>query len=111
MWNSRGFIWVETLLSLQIVLILAITIMPLYSKITTEKDLLHKRTMYSLALYNELKEVVYKKGMGSYFYEKEIDSSVVTFHFFDESPYIKGCISWTNAKDKKENLCLYRLQK
>lgn len=108
--SYNGFIWIETLISLHIVLVLMTTAVPIYTSIQKEKEVLKDRSIYSLYLFNELQEVLHdESGAFNQRYEQVIDKRNIVFNFKMEGEYVKGCATWENAKKKSETRCLYGL--
>lgn len=105
--NSNGFIWVETLVSLNIVLIVMTIILPIYTTIQKEKLIIKERSLTTLQLFNELQFALHDAAEMERSFTKQIDKRQVSFHFSIEDEYVKGCATWKNAKEKNEKLCLY----
>src|SRR5690625_2586591 len=110
--KSNGFIWIETLVSLSIVMLLATTIIPIYTTLQQEKRILHDRSLISLYLYDELQREILEEHHDEIRMEQvNISDRIVTIQFTLENEYIKGCVSWENVKERTENLCLYGIPK
>lgn len=105
--NNKGFIWIETLISLSIVILLATTIIPIYMTVQQEKRVLHDRTVISFYLYNELNRVLFEENNDEWTETVNIANRTVELTFEEEMEYVKGCVSWQNVKRRMENLCLY----
>lgn len=105
--NNKGFIWIETLISLSIVILLATTIIPIYMTVQQEKRVLHDRTVISFYLYNELNRVLFEENNDEWTETVNIANRTVELTFEEEMEYVKGCVSWQNVKSRTENLCLY----
>lgn len=105
--NNKGFIWIETLISLSIVILLATTIIPIYMTVQQEKRVLHDRTVISFYLYNELNRVLFEENNDEWTETVNIANRTVELTFEEEMEYVKGCVSWENVKRRMENLCLY----
>lgn len=108
LWNEEGFIWVETLVSLHVVIVIMTIAIPIYTTIQKENQLLHERSVITLALFNELQVVLNEDNITvPLTFDKKIDRIPMTFTFKEEEEFIKGCVTWKNAKNKGEKRCLY----
>lgn len=105
--NSNGFIWIETLVSLNIVLIVMTIIVPIYTTVQKEKLIIKERSLTSLQLFNELQFVLNDSSETERSFTKHIEQREVNFQFSIEDDYVKGCATWKNAKGKNEERCLY----
>lgn len=106
--NKKGFIWIETLVSLHVVLLITATIIPIYTTIEKERKVFDDRSIISLHLFNELQTILQDSSIReSTMFTKNIKQQDVSFVFVREGKYSKGCASWLNAKKMKEKRCLY----
>lgn len=105
--NCKGFIWIETLVSLNIILIVMTTIVPIYTTVQKEKSVIEERSLTSLQLFNELQIVLNDPHISEQSFTKQIAKRVVNFNFTTDKDYVKGCATWKNAKGKNEERCLY----
>lgn len=106
--KNNGFIWIESLVSLSVIMLLATIIFPVYSSVKKEKRILHDRTVISLFLYDELqRELYYMKLQENRTETITISDCQVTLTFKNEDEYVKGCVTWINVKGRTENFCLY----
>lgn len=106
----NGFIWVETLVSLNIVILIASTIIPLHTSIKQEKKALHDRAIVSMQLYDELQTLLFENNSYTHSNSSKIISGKnVNISFTNEFEFLKGCASWENVKKREEQLCLYGL--
>ncbi len=111
MWRNKGFVWIETLLSVQAVLVLALVLIPLYTKILQDKKDLQAKLDHAQSLYNKLSEVVYQDSNQFPIYKKEGDGTTMIFTVDMKEPFVKGCVFWTNEKGDRERFCLYQRRK
>ncbi|HLR72083.1 MAG TPA: hypothetical protein VK085_11730 [Pseudogracilibacillus sp.] len=106
--NNKGFIWIETLVSLHVVILITAAIIPIYTSIEKERTVFDERSVISLHLYNELQIILQDKSFRkSTMFTKSIKQQEVSFVFVREGEYSKGCAEWLNAKKIKEKRCLY----
>jgi|SRR5699024_10888371 len=106
--NNKGFIWIETLVSLHVVILITATIIPIYSTIEKERAVFDERSVISLHLFNELQTILQNKSSHkSTSFTKNIKQKEISFVFVREGEYSKGCAEWLNAKKIKEKRCLY----
>lgn len=106
--NKNGFFWIETLVSLSIVMIVVSVIIPLHATIKQEKRVLHDRTIISLYLFDELQNTLFiQSDKSERTQSKNISNRHVTITFNRENELIKGCVNWENVKGRSESLCLY----
>lgn len=104
----NGFVWLETMLILSGLLLLALTIIPIYTTLKQEKRIVHERAIIVMQLHDELQKRIYeqaKKPQGKF--TIMVEQREVTFRFFEEGDLIKGCAFWQNVKQREEELCLY----
>ncbi|NLI68250.1 MAG: type II secretion system protein [Bacilli bacterium] len=110
--NRNGFIWLETLVSANIVALVLTTLIPIYITVKEEKRILHDRTMISLFLYDELQRELYlANGIHERKERYSVSNRNVTLTFQEKDGFLKGCVSWKNVKGRSEEICLYGLQK
>lgn len=106
--NRNGFIWIETLVSLHVILVIMTTVIPIYTTVQKDKQILHDRSVYSLELFNELQIILHGEDkLVEKVFKKRLAGREVTFEFSTEGDYRKGCATWKNAKGKMEKRCLY----
>lgn len=109
--EDKGFVWIESLVSLNIFILLFTTLIPIYTTVQKEKTLMKERSIYSLALYNELQDIIYEEGLRNRkTWQEKVKGRSIAFDFTREGAYIKGCVEWKNAKHKKERFCLYGME-
>lgn len=83
------------------------TMLPIYTSIQKEKLTLEERSRISTELLNELHLVLHDKNEWERSFTKQIANRSANFTFSREDEYVKGCVNWTNAKDKHEERCLF----
>lgn len=108
--NNQGFIWVETLVSLNVILLVMTTIIPIYTTIQKEKQVIKEGSLIEMQLFNELHIVLNDSPIPEESFTKQVENREVTYQFFTKEEYIKGCATWKNAKGKSEERCLYGIR-
>ncbi|MFS0672804.1 type II secretion system protein [Ornithinibacillus sp. 179-J 7C1 HS] len=108
--NNSGFSITEVLVSLAILIVLSITLVPLSSFVSYEREILSHKRVITYQLYDELQTVIWN-GMTSSQFKRNVEHIEVTFGFtLLESNIIQGCAKWTNIKNREEEICLYGIQ-
>lgn len=108
--NNRGFTLLEVLVASIIVFTLIVTIVPISSLLEQERAVLSERRTFSARLHDDLQPFLWNERQVPISYTDIINLIEVTFHFTHEGEYIKGCVNWENARNKKETICLYGLK-
>lgn len=106
--KTDGFSLIEVLTAFSIVMMLIMTILPIVSRLQQEEMILSDRRHISNMLHDELQSVIWEDldHLPSPV-KKTIRSHDVTFKFNRKDSYIKGCSTWKNVKERKEEVCLY----
>lgn len=105
--KDNGFAWIETMMILQVLVIVALTIIPIFSILTQEKLIITERTIVMMKLHDELQRAIYEGELERNRFTESIDQRIVHFTFDYEHELIKGCAIWENAKNRDEQFCLY----
>jgi len=105
--NSRGFTLLEVLIASSIILMLISIIVPITSLLEQERTVLKERRAFSARLHDELQPFLWNDLELPISYSSVNNLVDITFRFTHESEYIKGCVSWENAREKNETICLY----
>ena len=108
MWKyqNKGFTLIEVLVAKSIIITLLLTFIPIYSTITYEQHILKTRLLATSTLHDEL--MLYGTDEESEkTFTKNINNESVTIVFINQSKYTKGCATWTNIKEREEEICLY----
>lgn len=109
--NSNGFSVIEAFVSLGILVLVATSFLPLASFVSYEKEALSHKRQIVLLLHDELQSVLMKNDFPTT-RKVFLDSVVTTFEFTNtESRLIKGCATWTNIRNRNEEICIYGKQK
>lgn len=111
--NNNGFTLIETIVAASLLFTTILIIIPISSLITNERVVLEDRYNYTSLLHLELQAFINNKhkALPSEF-EQHINNKIITFKINkDNNNLIKGCITWKNARNEQERMCLYGYQK
>lgn len=106
--NDNGFSYIEILISVSIILMLALLAIPISSKLQIERDVLSDQRQFTQLLHDELQTFIWSSGNTPALHlirtkkDKEIQIS-----FVPSGHSWKGCATWVNAKHEQEETCLY----
>lgn len=103
---------IEVLIASSIFFQALIVFIPIYADVQLAKDTLSDKRWAAHQLQAELQQFIWGSPPPLPAFH-ETTSGGTSFHFqFDkEDIYTKGCVSWQNAKESKETLCLFALSK
>jgi len=107
--NSKGFIWVETLIAMTVFISLCTFVLPIYSTIQQHQTIISERSLIGQHLYNELQKQLHEDRNPTYTSTETLVNRTVRIAFSLDGKFVKGCATWTNVKNKQEKLCLYGL--
>ncbi|WP_010096976.1 prepilin-type N-terminal cleavage/methylation domain-containing protein [Ornithinibacillus scapharcae] len=109
--NNKGFTITEVLVALLVLMVVAMMLLPLSSFITKEREALSHKRNITYQLHDDLYEVIqnHSSPKASQITYKSVK---VTFEFImlDQS-IVKGCATWNSIVNRKEEVCLYGVQK
>ncbi|WLV23554.1 type II secretion system protein [Aciduricibacillus chroicocephali] len=106
--KSNGFTFIEMLVSISIILMLASLAIPIASKIKAERQKLSDTRMFIQLLHDELQHILYdKERKTNDNFTRKVRNRELSFSLYEEGVYQKGCVSWKNAVQKQESHCLY----
>lgn len=103
---------IEVLIASTIFFQALIIFIPIYTDIQTAKDTLGDRRWAAHQLQAELQQFI----LGNppplpVSKETTKDGKAFHFHFYKEDIYTKGCVSWENAEETEEEICLLAIPK
>lgn len=108
--KRNGFTLVEVIAATSILISTITIVAPITSTVLEGKTVLNERRTITNALHDELQIYLQKKvPKDSHSYSKTVGKIMAAFQFTNEKEFIKGCVSWNNAKGNKEEFCLYGL--
>ncbi|MEN1970578.1 competence type IV pilus minor pilin ComGE [Lentibacillus sp. N15] len=108
--NNKGFTLIEVLVAFSTVVMIATTLLPLISTINKEEEHLSERLRFSNQLYDELQMYLWEgqDRLPPFSFAKTDHSTTLFYQFIKTNDHlIKGCVKWTNVKEKSETICLY----
>lgn len=106
----NGFLLPEVLLTMNIIILVSLTIIPVFTLVAQEKKILHDRAMIAMRLHDELQLLIWdSSGELEKEFTETISDQKVAFHFTEIDDFIKGCAVWNNVKQRPENICYYGL--
>lgn len=106
----NGFLLPEVLLTMNIIILISVTIIPVFTLVAQEKKIIYDRAMIAMDLHDELQVILWDSTQQlKQEFTKSISNQEVSFHFSEENEYIKGCAVWKNVKQRPENICYYGL--
>lgn len=98
---------IEVLFASMILMTFIMTIVPIASLLKQEKEVLSERRLIANHLHDELQNYLWSEKNSSDRYSDVVDKTAVDLRFAKENDFIKGCVDWTNARQRKETFCLY----
>ncbi|MFC3039056.1 type II secretion system protein [Virgibacillus xinjiangensis] len=111
MLNTRGFTFIESLVAFTILMTTVTTVFPIIALVSTEQAILSDRRDISLRLHDELQLYIRQDDRPlPAEYTKSHSVRDVTYSFFMDAGFIKGCAEWKNAKHKEEIYCIYGIK-
>ncbi|MDL4841556.1 hypothetical protein [Aquibacillus rhizosphaerae] len=105
--NSRGFLITEVVASFSVFVTIMLTVTPIFYQLTIEEHILKERRNIQSVLHDELQIVLATDFKTPIKKDINIDNQKVEVSFTEDSSLVKGCARWNNAKQVKEELCLY----
>lgn len=99
----NGFIWIESLFTMNIVILIAVVFIPIYVSLQKERLILENRLHVSLYVANSFSGKTYKN------HSVTINNDNVYISYELKDDVVEGCAKWTNKKKRKEKVCLYAL--
>ncbi|KGX90957.1 hypothetical protein N781_05775 [Pontibacillus halophilus JSM 076056 = DSM 19796] len=103
--REHGFSFVESMLSLNIFLIVTSSLLPVAVTLHKEMEALHIET----EVLHQLEGELYRQATSSSpsaTYTKKVNEHPITFTIALEEQYVRGCATWTTFRTSKEE-CLY----
>jgi len=91
---------------MSIFVMLAITIVPIYTLLETERKHLYDKRNIINGLHDELQEWLYTDQAAGTRTVK-IEHREVTLQFITENEWWKGCAYWTDVRAREQSECLY----
>jgi type II secretory pathway pseudopilin PulG len=108
--NSNGFTITEALVSFSIIMVLCITLLPLSSFVSQERNVLSQKRIVIYQLHDELQTALWD-GINENIIQRNVGSVSVTIKFSaSEGGVIKGCATWVNNRKRQEEVCLYGIR-
>ena len=107
--DSKGFSLIEVIAAFSILLTILITFVPIAYQLKLEENILSNRRNIQSVLHDQLQTYLFSSNTSSFPTHTNliIDNREVYITFMNENQWIKGCANWENAKQNKENFCLY----
>lgn len=106
--NKQGFIFLEALVTLTIILTTASIIIPTSILLKKERQLLIDQQIISTKLHDFIQPYIWEsKPINSDLFIFEVNHRRVNIFVTIEEELIKGCAHWENVKHKNEVFCLY----
>ncbi|WP_182858763.1 type II secretion system protein [Oceanobacillus picturae] len=108
--DNKGFTLIEVLITVSILLGVVITVIPLLQLLILEGETLTDRRYMNQELFDELQPFLWSSGRPlpqSQHTTFQSNGMKAVYHFTQERELIKGCVEWTNVKEKRETICLY----
>lgn len=106
--NNKGFSFIETLVASALLLMIVTTLVPITNLIINEREELHQKRVFQNELHNQLQHYLWEDPRNiPARYNKDVDSTTLSFAFTKEKTLVKGCVEWKNVKKKIKQVCLY----
>jgi len=97
------------LFAMSITMMLVATVLPIYQTLQLEQHVLQQ----SMTIQSDLHDLLLEQLVDDVqVYERTIymEHHQVNVFFEFQNEYVEGCAKWTNAKNQKEELCLYGIK-
>ncbi|WP_176330238.1 type II secretion system protein [Oceanobacillus rekensis] len=110
--KDNGFTLIEVLVAASILFMTVSTFLPIILILDAEQKVLSDRRHLTHMLHDELQYFIWNPStekLPSQFTET-VHTIPAKFEFSIEKQLIKGCVEWNNAKNRKEEICLYGIQ-
>lgn len=107
LFDNKGFMFVEIIASITLMLTFIMVFVPLSTLLIQEKKTLAERRQISSFLHDELQKYIWNGKEIPSSYATSVQSLPVRLQFSFEGEYLKGCASWQNARNREEELCFY----
>lgn len=106
--SNKGYVLIDSLVAAAIIMMLIYTIIPIASLLTHEKEFLSEKRHISTLLYDEMQLFITNQNSLPAKYDKKFREKTISFHFDHQNEaMIKGCVTWENMNERKEEFCLY----
>lgn len=84
------------------------SIIPMTSILSYERQVLHDRRILLSKLHDHMQPFLWIDDVSPpQSHEEQFQTMRVHYDFSKSDDLIKGCVRWTNVKQKEENHCLY----
>jgi len=103
----NGFSFVEVFLASSIIFFLATTLIPIYTQLQVEREVLKDRRTITKYLHDDLQNNIQQKQTYPKEYVQTINDVAVNVYLFEEGNNIVVCGEWNNEKAIDERKCLY----
>lgn len=108
----NGFTLIEVIAATAILLNFIAVVVPVTSTLLKEKTVLHERRTMTNALHDQLQVYLWDSSIEMpQSLTKVVRQKEAAFLFEEEREFIKGCVTWENAREINERFCLYGLSK
>ncbi|GGN63895.1 type II secretion system protein [Oceanobacillus indicireducens] len=110
--KKNGYSMIEVLIASSIFFQALILFIPIYADIQLAYDTLRDKRWAANQLQTELQQYIWGKPPPlPAVLETTRNDTLFHFEFNKEDIYMKGCVSWQNAKESEETICLFALRK
>lgn len=105
--NSKGYILLDTLGALSIILFVCISLLPLLFKVENDRQDLRKELEAHHLLYENLQRYTLQQEIATVTSSKVHPGSFkATFQPFEMNGlYVKGCVSYQNSRENQISIC------
>lgn len=108
--KDSGFTFVETLIATLLLFSILSLLIPALTFIKLEQAVFHERLRITSALHDDLSRYLWEPQLHEQVtYSVTPHKTQAEFSFTLEGDQLKGCATWQNAKQKREEKCLYGL--
>lgn len=104
--NNKGFSFIEVFIATSLIMMVAITFIPISNQLKNERAVLTER-QNKISLLQEHLQLLILRDAARIPSESILDNATYTFK--EEDEFLKGCVKWINVKHVEEKVCLYGL--
>ncbi|WP_176447378.1 prepilin-type N-terminal cleavage/methylation domain-containing protein [Lentibacillus sp. CBA3610] len=106
--NSKGFSLIEALVAASLLMMMITTLIPATNLLLNERENLRQKRYMINELQHELQPFLWEASHDlPHRFLKTVDGSEAEFRMTPDGKLVKGCVTWSNVKNRTEEFCLY----
>ena len=105
--KSNGFILLETLLALNVMVLICLTLLPMWKKVEDGRSDINKQLKASHILYENLQHYYNSGDIEEVVIDKVTETTYITKITLSDigNMYMEGCVSYWNSKEEEIEIC------